>query len=323
MKPSLHRLKRLLLLGILIVTLVAACNPGKNSSVTNSKSFTQNCRTVEPLMSAGCIPQKPERLVTLWMHTLANSLALGVRPIASTYVNGFPMAEYLQGKVDGIESVGGVSDPNLEKILLLKPDLIITTSRLKAVYDHLTHIAPTAVLKLSSPPSSWKQQLSDVAQILGREEAEKQLMAAYWQRIEKLKQALGEQRHQMVISVANTSAEYGIWAYGENHPSGEVLKDVGFQRPPIQQGNVFYTDRISEEILFEIDGDVLFFVSWGRKDDQKTLEKLRQRPLWQHLKAVQNNQVYLVGSHWHGLDILAMNAVLDDIEKYLVKGGGE
>jgi iron complex transport system substrate-binding protein len=75
---------------------------------------------------------------------------------------------------------------------------------------------------------------------------------------------------------------------------------------------------ISTENLLDIDGDALFFVSWGREEDQKTLDKLKQNPLWQHLKVVQNNRVYFVGFHWHSSDIFAMHNILDDLEKYLV-----
>ena len=69
----------------------------------------------------------------------------------------------------------------------------------------------------------------------------------------------------------------------------------------------------------DIDGDVLFFVSFGRKEDKETLTKLRNNPLWQQLKVVQNKQVYFVDGYWHDAgSILAINAILDDLFKYLV-----
>ena len=71
--------------------------------------------------------------------------------------------------------------------------------------------------------------------------------------------------------------------------------------------------------MSDIDGDVIFFLYWGGKDAKKVLEELQQKLLWRQLKAVQQNHVYLVDSaHWHGQDILAMNAIIDDLFKYLV-----
>ncbi|MGG6266567.1 iron-siderophore ABC transporter substrate-binding protein [Leptolyngbya sp. AN03gr2] len=275
---------------------------------------------VQHIMGSTCIPQNPQRVVTLRLDTLANSLALGVRPIASAYITGYPLPKYLQDQVDQIEAVGGANDPDIEKILRLKPDLILAGSGLKGVYKQLSYIAPTVLLDIPFPPPSWKKQFEEVAQALGKEEVGQQLINKYGQRVEKLKQALGDRRTTMKISVSNTSSEYGIWSYGEKHFSGSVLKDVGLQRPQSQKGDFFYIENLSKETLLSIDGDVLFFVSWERADDRKTLDKLKQSPLWSKLEVVQNDKVYLVGAHWHNSDVFAINAVLDDLENYLLNG---
>lgn len=322
---SWHRLTRLMLLSLLTVILVSACHTTTDTKIMGDKPPVENCRTVQHVMGSTCISRNPQRVVTLAAHSLANSWALGIRPIASAYSTSSPMPNYLQDKVDQVESVGNYGNPNIEKILRLKPDLIISGSDLKGIYKQLSYIAPTTLLDIPFPPPSWKEQLEKIAQVLGKEERGKKLIDEYWQRVEKLKQALGDRRKTLKVSIANTSSEYGIWSYGEKHFSGSVLKDIGLQRPKSQQGGFFYIDNISKENLLEIDGDVLFFVSWEREDDQKTLEKLKQSPLWSKLKVVQNNKVYLVGSHWHNSDIFAINAILDDLEKYLVneKEGGK
>ncbi|WP_235622352.1 hypothetical protein [Nostoc sp. PCC 7524] len=49
-----------------------------------------------------------------------------------------------------------------------------------------------------------------------------------------------------------------------------------------------------------------------------SLPWLKQNPLWSQLEVVQKNKVYLVGTHWHNSGIFAINAILDDLEKYLV-----
>jgi ABC-type Fe3+-hydroxamate transport system substrate-binding protein len=84
---------------------------------------------------------------------------------------------------------------HLEKILRLKPDLILSNSYMKDIYEQLSQIAPTVVLNYPWPPLGWKKQLEELAQILGKENISQQFMDNYWQRIEKLKQALGERRH--------------------------------------------------------------------------------------------------------------------------------
>lgn len=320
MRISIRHFAYGLLFGILTVTLISACHTVNNTRVINDQPQGENCRVVKHTMGETCIPRHPQRLILLGKDTLANSLALGVKPIASVFTPNDPLTSYLQGKVDGIESVGEFNAPSAEKILRLKPDLILANSYYtqQSNYKQLSQIAPTVVLDVPYPPPSWKQQLEELAQVLGKENAAQQLLDEYWQRIEKLQQALGDRRHTLNVSIASDGAAYHPWIQGEKHFSGEVLRDVGLQRPPAQRGHFFLIDNISEEKISIIDGDVLFFVAWGTAEDLEAVEKLKQNPLWQQLNVVQRNQVYFVGVHWSNPDILAINRVVDDLFKYLV-----
>jgi len=47
------------------------------------------------------------------------------------------------------------------------------------------------------------------------------------------------------------------------------------------------------------------------------LEQLKASPLWRNLKAVKENKVYVVPSYWIGSGMLAANAIIDDLFKYL------
>jgi len=299
---------------------VSACGRDLHSSNPASREqLAEDCRVVQHMMGEACIPESLHHVITLRPDHFANSFALGIEPIASVFAEGFPFPEDIKNEVGNIESVGGYSTPNLEKILQLKPDLIISNSRLEGIYEDLSRIAPTVVIDLPYPPPSWKEQLQTLAEFMGKEDVSQQLMDDYWQRIENIKQALGPQLDQLEVSVANSSLEHGIWVLGEDHFVGEVLNDIGLQRPLSQRGDFFYIDDISIEKLSNIGGDVLFFVSMGRGQDEEYQEKLQEDSLWQKLNAVQNEQVYFVDGYWQEAgSILAINAVLDDIEKYLI-----
>ncbi|MEH1939602.1 MAG: iron-siderophore ABC transporter substrate-binding protein [Nostoc sp.] len=324
MKIPLRHLTYLLLLGVLTFTLALACSRNINHSVTNLKQLTENCRIVRHATGETCIPQNPQRVVTLWMGTFRTALALGIKPIATSWVPSEAFPKHLGDKADGVENIG--FEPNLERLLLLKPDLILSNTRLQNIYTQLTNIAPTVALNHPTPPASWQKTLEDIAKILDKEQEGKQLIKDYWQRIEQLKQALGvsldspkeNRRLQMQVSVATVDQTYGIFTYGSKHPTGRLLSDIGLQRPPGQSGDFFTRSNISYENLSEIDGDVLF-LSYTKGDARKNLEKLQKSPLWQKLKVVQQNRVYFVDSdHWYAFDVLAINAVIDDLFKYLV-----
>ncbi|MEH2333116.1 ABC transporter substrate-binding protein [Nostoc sp.] len=177
-------------------------------------------------------------------------------------------------------------------------------------------------MKFPTPPPAWKQQFTELVKVLDRQEAGKRLISKYYQRIEKLKEALGDRRHKLQVSVVGIYQDNKIVPYGESYPASTVIKDIGLQRPSGQRGDLYYTNSISEEQLSNIDADVLFFLvrrQKGANESNEFLEKLQQKPLWRQLKVVQKNQVYFVdGGNWGGFDILAMNAVIDDLFKYLV-----
>ncbi|MEH1922498.1 iron-siderophore ABC transporter substrate-binding protein [Nostoc sp.] len=319
MKIPLRQLTYLLVLGVLTFTLASACSLNIKHSVTSSKQPTENCRKVQHEMGETCIPLNPQRVITLWTTILGNTLALDIKPFASTYITSEPLPEYLREQADGVKSVGNMTEPNLEKILLFKPDLILANSRLQNIYQQLSYIAPTVIMKFPAPPPPWKQQFTELVNVLDREEAGKRLMSKYYQRIEKLKEALGDRRHKLQVSVVGIYQDTKIVPYGERYPASTVIKDIGLQRPSGQRGDFYYTNSISEEQLSNIDADVLFFLVRGEKGANEFLEKLQQKPLWRQLKVVQKNQVYFVdGGNWGGFDILAMNAVIDDLFKYLV-----
>ncbi|MEX0272502.1 iron-siderophore ABC transporter substrate-binding protein [Leptolyngbyaceae cyanobacterium UHCC 1019] len=284
------------------------------------KQQPDNCRIVKDITGNVCIPSNSQKIVTLWETHLASALALDVKPIASV-INYGDFPEYIQKKAQRLQGLG--AEPNLEKILLLKPDLIISSSRLQHIHPMLSKIAPTVMLYQPRPPLTWQGNLETVASILGKEKEANQVIENYERRIENLKAALGESRLTTQVSVATVTQTYGIYSYGSRPTIGMILNDLGFQRPPSQQGDFFSKEHISGENLFDIDGDILFLSYSNDEASKKLFESLQQNPLWQKLNVVQKNRVYIVDSaHWYSFNALAANAILDDLEKYLVDERG-
>ncbi|WP_228058393.1 ABC transporter substrate-binding protein [Nostoc sp. LEGE 12447] len=110
------------------------------------------------------------------------------------------------------------------------------------------------------------------------------------------------------------------------------MQDAGLSRPESQNltaskaKNLFNNPiqmSISNELIEKADGDVIFI--WtaennvkGNQTAQNKLDQLKLSPLWKNLKAVKENKVYLVSSYWIGSGMLAANAIIDDLFKYLI-----
>lgn len=316
----------LIFLATLLFLSISACNNDKLQPKQTQLNSSASCRKVEHIMGETCIPKNPQRIITLYTPPLANTLALGIKPIGMTPVTGvldkFP--EYLRDKVKGIEIVGNLNDePNLEKIAQLKPDLIVGWDFHQKNYSLLAQISPTLLIpkdKTISSRENWKEYTKFLAESLGKQESGQEILNSYNQRIKELKKVLNNKYLGKTISVAHVSDKYGIEAHTKNSFSGSILSDLGLQRPKsqdvIKPNGVI--EAISQEKLELIDGDVLFVLNFS-KNDKRMLENLLKKPLWRNLKAVQQGQVYPVdGWTWIVANPLAADAVIDDLYRYLV-----
>ncbi|MEG4827094.1 iron-siderophore ABC transporter substrate-binding protein [Microcoleus sp. F8-C1] len=307
-----------LILGIFGFTLVTACNLHTSQNISSlPKQPTAECRMVKHTMGETCVPINPQRVVTLSSCTLGNVLALGVKPIGTTnevYVEGKSLTS-INGETEGIKLLG-LSQPNLEATLRLKPDLIIGVDWFKPIYPLLSKIAPTVLGEIDY--INWQKHLSFVAKSLGKQEVEKNLWDRYYQRIKQLKLALGTRYQGKKISFITVGREQ-IYIDSKNSFPGSIISDALLQRPAAQNLDSTYgAFPISLEELEKADGDILFVTTFSRNGNE-FLAKKQQEPLWKKLKAVRQNHVYYVDfMAWAATHMLGTDAVIDDLFKYLV-----
>ncbi|MBW4514831.1 MAG: iron-siderophore ABC transporter substrate-binding protein [Timaviella obliquedivisa GSE-PSE-MK23-08B] len=311
----------LLILITLILCLVSACgNNVSSDSVSDSPLQTSDCRIVEHAMGETCVPLNPQRVVTIDPFSLENVLAFGIQPIgvamSPDWLND---RDYLRDRLSGIEAVGNFTQPSLEKILALKPDLILGLTEDEKIYSQLTKIAPTVLFNFESS-GQWKDILMHNAETLGMTDVKNQLMVSYGDRLADFKAQMGTRLQQLEVSIIRIYPNT-ISIYTSDTFVGSIIEDAGLARPLLQTptGQL----DISKESLQIADGDVIFL--WNNESGQSQQEvqteiaKLKADPLWQRLKAVQQGQVYEVPSYWIGSSILSANAVIDDLFKYLIE----
>ena len=323
----LKRANRGILL-FLTVAVVAACNGSlvSQNETSTSEPLSNDCRVIQHVMGESCVPDAPQRVVTIIHHMLGHVLAVDVKPVGSN-VRFFQQANgdylntqtYMGNATEGIEILGIEEETNIEKILSLKPDLILGSENSENIYSQLSQIAPTVLFQFEDIVLDWKEGFNLVARLFEREDQAQQALDEYYQRIEDLKASLGDRYQNQTISVAGMAGP-NMFAYTQNSFSGSILSDLGLDQPEAQKVDAPYGAiyDLSEESLEQtIDGDVLFFLAFA-EDSEATFRELQKRPLWNQMRAVQKGQAYLVDSDtWIGSNVLAANAVIDDLYKYL------
>lgn len=315
---------RLPLLITLIIFLVSAChgNFSQNSSSQEAPSPLAATRVVKHALGETRIPVNPQRVVALHERNILDPvLALGIKPVGAVEIE---LALRLPASADqlaGIEGVGSVSEPNLEKMLLLKPDLILAVHQLhKAIYKQLSEIAPTVIVPDPDRLISFKDRFRWIAQVLGRNEEAERVLAQYQARVEEFKRVMGKRSEEIEVSVIEFEPTR-ILTYGPDSTVGQVFKDAGLRRPPAQEKLSESTENLlqktlSLEVIGEHDADVLFLIEYPNVGAESYLNS----PIWSQLSAVQNRRVYQVGpERWSTRGPLGANAILDDLFRYLVE----
>jgi len=295
-----------------LAAAVAGC--GGDEAGADGGQTAPATRTVTHHMGVTEVPADPRRVVVLDTGELDSAIALGVAPVGAVEsLPGEGLLDYLDDRVEGVEIVGTIEEPNLEAIAALRPDLILSSAlRHEAIYDRLSAIAPTVFTETVGVV--WKDNLMVHAQALGREERARELLAAYEERAAALGARYGDDRPTVSV-VRFLPGETRI--YLKDTFIGTILQDAGLPRPPAQDVHEFALYPSGEQVGL-MDGDVIFHSHYGPAEDT-TEAAITGGRLWQRLRAVRAGRVHEVPEgHWMlGIGIGAAQLVLDDLERLL------
>lgn len=265
-----------------------------------------------------CVPKDPARIVMLDpAFSLGMGLELGL-PVAGAPLT--MMSDRIlhdEAVRHGVADLGSFLEPSIERLVALKPDLIIGSSMADSAYPLLSQLAPTLLIAAEN----WKTYLSLMAKATGREQKAAELLAAYDARVAALKSRIPDQR---VSVVRITSWDFQVYldepdAYGPF----SVLRDVGVRRTDYEtaQGNATLK-RPDWEELANLQGDVLLYIVGGanNSDTSGRHEEVTSNPLWRMLPAVKAGRVYRVdaGTWMEFSGTTSAHRVLDDIERLII-----
>ncbi|MBV9789373.1 MAG: iron-siderophore ABC transporter substrate-binding protein [Chloroflexi bacterium] len=293
-----------------------ASAPAESATETSSSGD----RVVKHAMGETTVPANPQRVVVLDTGELDTALALGVKPVGAVSASqGGSFPAYLADRTEGITNVGTIQQPNLEAIIALKPDLILSSKlRHEAIYPQLSQIAPTVFTEAVGVV--WKENLMLHAEALGKTTEAQKLMDDYTARLDEFKTKMGDRLANTKVSTVRFLSGGKVRIYMKQSFIGTVLQDAGLPRPPAQDKDVF-AEEVSKERIPEMDGDVMFVTTFGA-GEETALATFQSDPLWSQLGVVKANKVYPVSDdYWMlGIGMLAANRVIDDLFTHLAQG---
>jgi len=191
------------------------------------------------------------------------------------------------------ESVGNISEPNIEKIVALKPDLVIAESVTnKEVVRRLTNLGiKIAGFRPNSIPETI-QMIDDIAFLISAEDKAEELtfqMRSEFKRVKNLvDKKIQQERRQRVF--------YEIWSdplftAGKNTFLDSIIFQAGgYNIGRDAQGS---WPQFNLESLIAADPEV-YIASEHSSPEGLTMEKLKSRTLMRETSAYKNDRLYLV-----------------------------
>lgn len=206
-------------------------------------------------------------------------------------------------KDGAIADLGDAVD--MEKLVALDPDVIIAWESDAELYDQLNKIAPTILFTQSE---NWQDTIEKVASVLGEEEKAKQYKESYDEKL----QAVAE-RMKTTGEQGKTAMFMMTWGKGFNYYGGVRMEPyyerLGFKK---FEGMKDWGE-ISLEGVTEADPDYIFLGEDFTNTAELKLEDLNQNPVWQQLKAVKNDKVFVIDTEIVGPLAMGQSKGLDVI----------
>ncbi|MEV0378593.1 iron-siderophore ABC transporter substrate-binding protein [Nonomuraea sp. NPDC050643] len=308
------------LVGTLLMAGLAACG-STSTPAAGPASSAAPFRTIEHAMGQTVIPAQPKRVVALDQSFVDAVLTLETPVVGYTTYRSIDdkLPDYLGTVAEqyGKEAtpVGTLEQPSLEKVMALKPDLIVSAKvRHEALYDKLSKIAPTVFSETTG--AIWKDNIRLMGRALGKEDLAETRIKAFEERAATIGTAVKEKQGGTLptISVVRFAGEPTVRLYVENSYSGVVLKDVGFPRPKSQpaQPDAIAVD-VSQERIADLDADHIFVATYPDPTSDGPKEKFVGNPLWGKLKGDKHEVSDLT---WmSAVGIQGAHAILDDLAK--------
>lgn len=289
---------------IVVIAIVLVCGAGaiflrqENNNVLNAQtdyvkvtSFSENNEEI-------IIPARPKRVVFLTASSLEMWLAVG----GSDSIVGRPRSSMVPKEVmnklsDKVVDVGLPGGVSLEKVLLLKPDLVVGAPMVAVQQQMVEPLKQAGIPFLAMPNYSLKDVYAELrmfGRLTGNENsAEKEVKRIKDNIAVEAKRREG-QTVKKVLLVWGTPASFSMVL--PNSRQGDILRLAGGENIAHDPGTGVKFVPFSLEYAVEQNPDYVLFITHGEQDKLKTqMDKtLSESSSWQTIRAVKEGRVHIL-----------------------------
>ncbi|PAD59100.1 ABC transporter [Bacillus sonorensis] len=303
-------------MAIIAVFVIAACGS------KDAQSDAKKKETVAIQHSSGStdVPKNPKKIVVFNFGVLdtLDQLGLGDRVVGLPKQN---IPSYLKHYKDKkYESVGGLKEPDFEKIAELAPDLIIIEGRQAEQYDEFKRIAPTINIELDDQNymKSFKENTESIGKIFGKEDAVKDALAKIDAQVEKTNKLAKEKGGKGLVVLTN---DKHISAYGKGSRFGLVHDVLGVAPADQNIKASLHGQSVSSEYISEKNPDYLFVIDRSAAIGEKgSAKEVIENEIVKSTNAYKKGHIiYLDPGYWYlsGGGLESVSEMVKEIENGL------
>ncbi len=307
----------MLLLTFMLAIVAVACSNNASSDKKTEASESKEI-TIKHKLGETKVKTNPKKVVVFDFGSLDTLDKLGVE------VTGVPqksVPKYLSKYEDKkYTNVGGLKEPDFEKINEINPDLIIISGRQSDSYKEFEKIAPTIYVEQDTKDymKSFKENTEMLAKIFGKEDQAKKEIATVEKDIKALNEKATKSDKKGLIILANDGQ---VSAYGPNSRFGIIHDVFGVAPVDTELKADTHGNKISFEYILEKNPDYLFVIDRGAVVGGKSSAKqVVENEIVSKTNAAKNNNViYLDANYWYlsGGGLESVSAMVKEVSEAL------
>ncbi|UAW98437.1 ABC transporter substrate-binding protein [Halopseudomonas nanhaiensis] len=262
------------------------------------RAFLLGCLLIASLTVARAEPLVASRVAVIDWGLAETLLGLGMTPLAVAELDNYRRWVAIPEMPAGVQDLGLRTEPNLELLAQLRPDLILITPQFEAARPKLERIAPVVSLSIYRPngdPYANAQQVTrEIAALTALEPNAEALIASVDAQLDALREALADQTIPPLF-VASLMDDRHARVFGRQSLFHAVMQRAGLTNAWSGSDNFWgFAQTGIEQLADPAEAGLILLQPLPLNAERS----LASSALWQNLPLVRAERVYRFPPTW-------------------------
>lgn len=309
---------------VVVATLIGGATYFGLNKDSSKKEENKEIIKVQHALGETEVSSNPKKVVVFDYAVLDAMQALEIDSVAGVPQDS-SIPEYLsEYKGSEYVNIGGLKEPNLEKINEIQPDLIIINGRQNSFYEKFSEIAPT--ISLSKEDGKYMESVTKNMEIIGnifdKEDEVKKELENINKKIEDINKEVVKNNYKATTLMAS---EGNLSVFGADSRFGIIYNEFGFKNTDDNIAASDHGQDVSYEYVANQDVDFMFVIDKSvisNNNNEKAAKELLNNDLVNNSKVAKEGKIVYLDTHsWYLSDggIISTNSMIDEIKAAITK----